>query len=207
MVFAQLKTNGVIDKSILNIFENTAREYFVPLVSLPIAYGDSPIYCEVPGRYILAPQTLGILLQHLSLSPNDKVLVVGGNYGYTATLLFELKCMAYIVESNPILVSKCRDRLKKYNPIIQNTSLGLGLEEYGPYKAIIIELGLSSIPDFVIHQLEENGKLAVCLTAAENSLTKACIFEKKANKLQEVFTIKANMPLCTELIGPENFTF
>lgn len=207
MVFAQLKTNGVISKPILNAFENIPREYFVPIVSLPIAYGDSPIYCDVPGRYLFAPQTLGIFLQYLGLSPNDKVLVVGGNYGYTATVLFELKCIAYIVESHPIFVAKCREKLKKYNAVIQNAPLELGLEEYGPYKAIIIELGLSSIPDFVIHQLEENGKLAVCITAAENSLTKACIFEKKDNKLQEVFTIKANMPLCTEFAEPENFTF
>lgn len=207
MVFAQLKANGVINKPILNAFENIAREYFVPLVSLPVAYSDCPIYCDIPGRYIFAPQTLAILLQHLSLSPNDKILVVGGNYGYTATVLFELKCIAYIVESHPILVAKCREKLKKYNAVIQNAPLEVGLEEHGPYKAIIIELGISSIPDFVLHQLEENGKLAVCITAAENSLTKACIFEKKENKLQEIFTIKANMPLCTELVGPEDFTF
>lgn len=207
MVCAQLKTNGVINKSILNIFENTAREYFVPVVSLPMAYGDSPIYCDVPGRYLFASQTLGIFLQHLNLSPDDKILVVGGNYGYTATVLFELKCSAYIVESHPILVAKCRERLKKYSAVIQNTPLALGLEEYGPYRAIIIELGLSSIPDFVIHQLEENGKLAICITTAENGLTKACIFEKKNNKLHEVFTTGANMPLCTEFTAPENFTF
>ncbi len=207
MVFSQLKANGVINKSILSVFENISREHFVPVIALPMAYGDSPIYCDVPGRYLFAPQTLGIFFQHLNLSPNDKVLVVGGNYGYTATMLFELGCTAYIVESHPILIAKCREKLKKYSAIIQNTPLELGLEEYGPYKAIIVELGISSIPNFIIHQLEENGKVAVCITDKEKRLTKAHVFEKKDNNLHEVFTIEANMPLCTEFTAPKNFTF
>ena len=207
MVSAQLKTNGVINKSILSVFENVSREYFVPVISLPMAYGDGPIYCDIPGRSLFAPQTIGIFLQHLNLSPKDKVLVVGGNYGYTATVLFELGCAVYIAESHPILVAKCREKLKKYSAVIQNTPLELGLEEHGPYKAIIVELGLSSIPDFIIHQLEENGKAAVCITAAKKDITKACVFEKKDNELHEIFTIEANMPLCSEFIEPESFTF
>ncbi len=207
MVFTQLKPNGVIDKQILNTFEKVSREHFVPVTALSLAYGDSPIYCDIPGRYLLAPQTLGIFFQHLNLLPHDKVLVIGGNYGYTATILFELGCVAYVVESHPILVAKCREKLKKYNAVIQSAPLKLGLAEHGPYKAIIVELGLASIPESVIDQLEENGRIAICLTAGETNAAKACVFEKKVNKLHEVFTIEANMPSCTEFIEPENFTF
>ena len=60
MVLAQLKTNGVFDKLILNTLEKISREYFVPVNSLSIAYGDSPVSCDIPGRYLFAPQTLGI---------------------------------------------------------------------------------------------------------------------------------------------------
>lgn len=98
MVFAQLKTNGVIDKLILGTLERIPREHFVPVVVLSVAYGDSPVYCDIPGRYLFAPQTLGIFLQHLNLEADDKVLVVGGNYGYTATVLFEMGCKAYIID-------------------------------------------------------------------------------------------------------------
>lgn len=208
MVFAQLKTNGVVNKSILDVFEKVPREYFVPVTALSIAYSDAPIFCDIPGRYLFAPQTLGIFLQHLNLSQNDKVLIIGGNYGYTATILFELGYKAYLVESHPILISKCREKLKKYNAIIHvNGTLDCGLKEYAPYKAIIIEMGISVIPDFVVHQLEENGKVAVCLATETVAPARGCIFEKKDGKLQEIFTIQANMPLCFEFTEPEHFTF
>ena len=207
MVLAQLKTNGVFDKLILNTLEKISREYFVPVNSLSIAYGDSPVSCDIPGRYLFAPQTLGILLQHLNLLPDDKVLVIGGNYGYTATVLFEMGCKALVIESHPILVAKCRERLKKYNAVIESGPLKLGLSEHGPYKAIIVEIGLNTVPESVIKQLEEKGRVAICLTMGELDSAKACVFEKKANTLHEVFTIEANMPPCTEFIEPENFTF
>ena len=200
MVLAQLKTNGVFDKLILNTLEKISREYFVPVNSLSIDYGDSPVSCDIPGRYLFAPQTLGILLQHLNLLPDDKVLVIGGNYGYTATVLYEIGCKAFVIESHPILVAKCREKLKKYNAVIESGPLKLGLSEHGPYKAIIVEIGLNKIPESVIKQLEENGRVAICLTTRE-------LVSAKANTLHEVFTIEANMPPCTEFIEPEDFTF
>lgn len=207
MVLTQLKANGIIDKIILNAFEKIPREHFIPVTVLSAAYGDGPIYCDISGRYLFAPQVLGLFLQHLNLMPNDKILVIGGNYGYTATVLFEMGCIAYIVESHPILVSKCREKLKKYNATIHSGPLKTGLRENGPYKAIIVEIGLNSIPECIIDQLQDGGKIAICVTTGEEISAKACIFEKKAKKLHKVFTIDANMPTCTEFNELENFTF
>ena len=109
--------------------------------------------------------------------------------------------------SHPILVAKCREKLKKYNAVIQSGPLKLGLSEHGPYKAIIIELGLNSIPESIIDQLQECGRVAICINTGGTDSAKACVFEKKANMLQKVFTIEANMPPCTEFIEPEDFTF
>ncbi len=207
MVFTQLKANGVMDKLILNVFEKIPREHFIPIVALSIAYGDGPIYCDISGRYLFAPQILGLFLQHLNLMPDDKVLVIGGNYGYTATVLFEMGCTAYIAESHPILVAKCREKLKKYNPTIHSGPLKMGLSKNGPYKAILVEIGLNSVPECVIDQLEEGGRVAICITTGEEDSAKACVFEKKANGLHEVFTIDTNMPTCTEFNESESFTF
>ncbi len=207
MVFAQLKTNGVTDKTILNVLDKVPREHFVPVTSLPLAYGDAPVFCDIPGRYLFAPQTLGLLLQNLNLLPNDKVLVVGGNYGYTATVLLELGCKAYVVESHPILVSKCRDKLKKYHIEIHSGPLKAGFIQQSPYRSIIVELGLSSVPDSLVEQLGEKGRLAICLTASENDCARACVFEKTHDSLTEVFAVEANMPPCTEFIEPEHFVF
>ena len=207
MVLAQLKANGVVDPVILNVFETVSREYFIPVTSLSIAYSDSPIYCDISGRYLFAPQILGLFLQHLNLAPNDKILVIGGNYGYTATILFEMKCKAYIVESHPVLVAKCREKLKKYNAVVHSGPLQDGLNKNGPYKAAIIEIGLSTIPECIIDQLQEGGRVSICLTSDKIDSAKACVFEKKSGNLIEVFTIDTNMPRCTEFSEPTRFKF
>ena len=207
MVLSQLKPNGVVDRLILKVIDSVPRENFIPMASLAVAYGDGPIFCDIPGRYIFAPQTLGLFLQSLNLSPDDKVLVVGGNYGYTATVLFELKCMVCVVESQPILVAKCREKLKKHNAVIENAPLNLGLPEHGPYQAIIIEVGLKSLPAAIIDQLEDGGRIAVCITNDESNVSKACVFEKKLDMLRQIISFEANMPLCYESDEPISFRF
>lgn len=207
MVDNQLKTSGIIDKNVLSAFERVPREYFIPINALPLAYSDSPIFCDITGRYLFAPHTLGNLLQHLSLKKNDKVLIIGGNYGYTATILFEIGCLVYIVESHPILVAKCREKLKKQHIMIQSNPLKEGMKEQSPYKAIIMELSLKSIPDNIIKQLEEKGKIATCIAANDEEPTRACIFEKTDSQLHEIFSIQANMPACPEFNKTAEFVF
>ncbi len=207
MVLSQLKPNGVVDRRILKVMDLVPRENFMPVASLAIAYGDGPIFCDIPGRYIFAPQTLGLFLQTLSLAPHDKVLVVGGNYGYTATVLFELECLVCVVESHPILVAKCREKLKKYQMVIENGPLNLGLPGHGPYQAIIIEAGSKHLPTAMIEQLETGGKIAVCIANDVANLSKGCVFEKKADTLQQVISFEANLPLCYELDEPISFRF
>lgn len=207
MVLSQLKTAGVIDKTILKAFEKTPREYFIPITALSVAYSDSPIYCDIIGRYLFPPHILGIFLQHLSLAKNDKVLVIGGNYGYTATVLFEIGCTAYIVEPHPILIAKCREKLKKQNIAIESGPLKAGMKENSPYKAIIIELGLVSIPDNILKQLEEGGKIATCIVNSNDGASKACVFEKTNGTLHKIFSTETNMPMCPEFNETETFIF
>ena len=207
MVYSQLKPNGIVDQTILKLFNNIPRENFIPVEAFPMAYGDSSIFYDIPGRYMFSPQTLALFLQNLSLTPNDSVLVIGGNYGYTATLLFELGCKAHVVEPEPTLASKCREKLKKYNCVIESSSLILGAPEYGPYEAIIIEVGLPEIPETIIDQLSDNGRIGICLVDDPSKLSKACVFQKKSDNLCLISSFEANMPPCPDLNKQDQFVF
>jgi protein-L-isoaspartate(D-aspartate) O-methyltransferase len=207
MVLSQLKPNGVVDHAILNVLNNVPRENFIPINSFSIAYADAPIFYDIPGRYIFAPQTLGLFLQNLNLAANDKVLVVGGNYGYTATVLFELGCHVFVAESQPIFLSKCREKLKKHNMVIESRQLNLGLQEHGPYQAIVIEVGLKEIPDAVVNQLANNGRIALCLANDASKLSKGFVFQKNSENLDLVVTFEASMPLCPDIEEFEKFQF
>ena len=207
MVRSQLKPNGVVNRTILNIFNEISRENFVPVSLYAMAYGDATIFCGVPGRYIFAPQTLGLFLQNLNLVPNDKVLLIGGNYGYTATVLTELECQVFVIESQPTLLSKCREKLKKYNTVIESGPLKSGLAEHGPYQAIIIEVGLKEVPNEIVNQLADGGRVALCIVNDVDQLSRAHVFEKKMESLDQVISFEANMPLCLELDESIKFRF
>lgn len=205
MVLSQLKPNGVFDRKILELFNNIPRENFIPVSAFSMAYGDAPIYYGIPGRYMFAPQTIALMLQNLELMPNDPVLIIGGNYGYTATMIFEIGCKVYVTEPEPQLASKCREKLKKYNCIIESSQLAVGLPEYCPYKAIIAEIGFHEIPETIINQLSENGKIGVCFVNRESQSSKACVFQKKSNKLSLITSFAANIPSGSD--DPVEFVF
>lgn len=207
MVCSQLKPNGIVDQKILKIFNEIPRENFIPVVAFPIAYGDSPISFDIPGRYMFAPQTLALFLQHLILTTDDKVLVIGGNYGYTATILCELGCKTYVVEPEPTLASKCREKLKKYNCMIESVALTTGLPEHGPYKAIIIEIGINEVPKIIVEQLEDDGMICACIVNDQLKISKAYVFQKKSKALHLFASFEADMPLCDGLNELDHFIF
>ena len=62
MVECQIRTNAVIDEGVLQSFENTQRENFVPAALKSVAYTDKPL-ALAHGRYLMDPMVHAKLLQ------------------------------------------------------------------------------------------------------------------------------------------------
>jgi protein-L-isoaspartate(D-aspartate) O-methyltransferase len=131
------------------------------------AYVDSPMSIG-DGQTISAPHMVGIMLEALDLQKGQKVLEVGGGSGYHAALVSEMigdKGIVYSVERIERLAQKASAALKsigfsdRVNIIVADGSLGL--PEHAPFDRIFVTCAAPSIPDPLVDQLAEGGKLLI----------------------------------------------
>ncbi len=169
MVDCQLRTNRVTDRALLAAFEETPRERFADPAFQSIAYADE----KVPmgnGRFLSQPRVLARLLQDLGMGPGDVVLDIGCGTGYSSALLSRLVATVVALECDPDLARKANELLTGLacdNAIVVEGPLAEGYAAQGPYDIILIAGEIGGVPDAVLDQLSEGGRLAAILDEGE----------------------------------------
>ena len=159
MVDSQIRTTDVTSHSVLNAFLAVPRENFVAEHLKPLAYSDNDLEIA-PGRYIMEPSPLAKLLQLAGLAKADKVLEIGAGNGYATTMLSHLAGSVVALESDPVLADAARDNLAGIdNVTIVTADLAAGCPSKGPYDAIVINGSVAQVPDGLVAQLKEGGRL------------------------------------------------
>jgi protein-L-isoaspartate(D-aspartate) O-methyltransferase len=168
MVESQLRPNKVTDERLLTAMETLPREMFVPPAMQGLAYLDEDIEIA-PRRYLMEPMILGRLLQNASLTPTDKVLVVGPGTGYAAALLAGLVSKVVALEENADLFDVLKKNIASLN--LQNVQPQAGLLRNAaavsaPYNVILFEGSVEEVPGIFLEQLAEGGRLLAVMPAA-----------------------------------------
>ena len=86
MVDTQVRPSDVTSLPIINAMLNVPREQFLPVERAESAYIGENVPLA-PGRVLLAPRTIAKMIEVAGVGPQDRVLVVGAGYGYTAAVL------------------------------------------------------------------------------------------------------------------------
>jgi protein-L-isoaspartate(D-aspartate) O-methyltransferase len=138
------------------------------------AYADRAF--ERLGSRVLAPSTVGRLLEALSPRRGDSVLVVGAGVGYTAAVLAEITGgrRVHAVDITRRLVHEARNNLADagYEAVLVDRRDGAdGLPEYAPYDRILLEAAAIRPPDALVEQLADDGRLVMPLGASQQALT------------------------------------
>ncbi|MFH1722205.1 MAG: protein-L-isoaspartate(D-aspartate) O-methyltransferase [Candidatus Altiarchaeota archaeon] len=145
------------------------REEFLPGDRRSKAYIDSPLPIGF-GQTISAPHMVAIMSSKLKppLNPADavKILEIGTGSGYQAAVLAELypKAMIVSIERVAELVPFARDNLGRcgYEKVeVVGGDGTLGHPESAPYDIIIVTAGSPKIPDSLLDQLAEGGRLLI----------------------------------------------
>jgi protein-L-isoaspartate(D-aspartate) O-methyltransferase len=139
-------------------------ECFVPEGEASCAYSDFPLQMG-SGRRMLAPMVLARMLQELSLSPSDRVLDIGAGTGYAAAILNELAGETIALETDMNLLRQLQQNKQTFGlqqVSAVNGALCDGFAPASPYQAILIEGGVQWLPQKIVNQLAEGGRLA-CL--------------------------------------------
>jgi protein-L-isoaspartate(D-aspartate) O-methyltransferase len=165
MVETQVRTNDVTDPRIHAALSAVARETFVPAARRATAYADVPVEIA-PGRFLLDPRTFGKLLQLASLRAGDSVLDVACGTGYSSVVLGKIVAKVTALEQDADLVRVASDMVPASgatNVTVVQGGLTEGVKAKAPFDAIFIEGAVESVPEQLLAQLAEGGRLVAIL--------------------------------------------
>src|SRR6476469_9973632 len=158
MVESQLRPQGVTDRGTLDAMARVERERFLPSHTRPLAYVDRAVAIG-DGRFLPAPAVLGQLLTQMMPQRGERALVVGAGTGYSAAVLAAMGLEVVAIESSPELAAAAREQ----QVAITEGPLDAGVADGGPYHQILIDGAVEYIPDAIIGQLADGGRLGTAI--------------------------------------------
>ena len=163
MVDSQLRTNAVSDPRVTAAIESVAREEFVPADRRATAYVDRAIPLSAT-RSMNPPLVTARLIVEAGIAPTDAVLVVGAASGYAAAVVAGLAHSVVALESDAALAGAAKAQLKGLpNVTVVTGDLAKGHAKGAPYDVILIDGAVEQIPDALIRQLADTGRLAAAV--------------------------------------------
>jgi protein-L-isoaspartate(D-aspartate) O-methyltransferase len=161
MVKKQLEARGLTDPKVLFAMSSVPREKFVPIDIRPLSYQDGPLPIDC-GQTISQPYIVAYMAEVLELKPEDVVLEVGTGSGYNAAVLSKLCKLVYTLEIHSTLAKDAAQLFAENNfdnVIVKQGDGHLGWPQKGPFNAIILTAAPSEIPNKLLEQLAENGRM------------------------------------------------
>ena len=160
-----------ISDRILWAIRQVPRHKFVKDID---SYADSPLQIGY-GQTISQPFIVAYMTHQLNIRPLHKVLEIGTGAGYQAAVLAELAIEIYSVER----IFKLSQRTEKLLKQLGNRNIKLkvgdgykGWEENAPYDRIIVTAMANHIPQLLVDQLINGGKMIIPVNGKLELITK-----------------------------------
>jgi protein-L-isoaspartate(D-aspartate) O-methyltransferase len=163
MVKKQLVERGINDERLLEAIRKIPRHLFVSEEFRALSYSDRPLPIN-EEQTISQPYIVALMTQCLEIKKEDKILEIGTGSGYQTAILAELGKEVYTVERINSLYQKASSLLKDLGYENIHFKLGngsLGWQEFAPYDGIIVTAGAPEVPESLLDQLEEGGRLVI----------------------------------------------
>jgi len=201
MVDEQIIGKGIKSKKIVDVFLKVPRHLFVKKDFQDLAYEDHPLPIE-HQQTISQPYIVALMTDLLDIKPTDSVLELGTGSGYQTAILSCLANLVFTVEIIPSLQVRAKsvlDRLN-YNNILYHIGNGHnGWASFAPYDKIIVTAAAEKLPDSLVTQLKDSGKLIIPI--GNRQVQSLYLFEKRKNNLSKKFICYCRF---VELINKES---
>lgn len=161
------------------------RHLFVPPEFASMAYDDGPLPIG-EGQTISQPYIVAFMTEALKLEGQEKILEIGTGSGYQAAILAELCKEVYTIELYKTLAEKSASLLKSLNyanVFVRQGDGYLGWPEKSPFDAIIVTCSPSKVPQPLIDQLKEGGRMIIPVGDSVNQ--ELWILKKSKGKLKK----------------------
>jgi protein-L-isoaspartate(D-aspartate) O-methyltransferase len=200
MVDSQLRPQGVNDPAVIAAMSLIPRERFVPEGQRPLAYVDRALPLA-PGRAMPAPSVTGLLLTALATLRGERALVVGAGTGYSTAILIEMGLDVVALECVPELVAAAR---KNRVPVVEG-ALDQGHSKGAPYDLILIDGAVEYIPDALVEQLREGGRIGGALI--DHGITRLFMGRRAGDGFGFHSIVDSATPALPGFERPREFTF
>jgi protein-L-isoaspartate(D-aspartate) O-methyltransferase len=160
----RLMDQGITDYKVLDVIRVTPRHIFLDEALSHRAYEDSALPIGF-NQTLSQPYTVARMTELLlAKGPMKRVLEVGTGSGYQTTVLAQLVDVVYSVERIKPLQDKARERLRLLglrNVHFKHADGGFGWNDKGPYDGILSAAAPEQVPEELIDQLKEGGRLVI----------------------------------------------
>lgn len=186
MVRTQISDRGITHAATLKAMKKVPRHLFVPKEYEKHAYGDYPIPIGY-DQTISQPYIVAFMTETVRPSEKKRILEIGTGSGYQAAVLAEIADTVYTIEIVPELAKESAERFKRlgYLNIVVKSGDGYnGWIEHAPFDIIIVTAAAERIPEPLLEQLAENGRLVIPVGKA-NSVQELILAVKRNGKIEK----------------------
>lgn len=207
MVDTQVRPSGISSFDVIEAISQVPRELFVPDKLKTLSYVEGNINLGGEG-FIIESRILAKLLQNLAINIKESVIVVGRGCGYTAAVIGKLSELVVAVDSNKANVEMSNIAAISAgvdNTIMVEGELAVGAPQHGPYDVLVFSGGIHQIPEQLLEQVKESGRIAAFFN--EGSLTHAKIGIKSRGVISWRTCFDCDIPLLKEFEAHNKFVF
>lgn len=161
----ELRREGIADTRVLAALERVPRERFVPPAFRDQAYANRALPIG-NGQTVSQPLVVALMTQALAPRPEERVLEIGTGSGYQAAVLSQLAARVYSIERHRTLQEEAATLLAELGFANVETRVGDGMAgwpEAAPFDAILVTAAAESVPEALLAQLGEGGRLVLPL--------------------------------------------
>ncbi len=209
MVEGQVMPNRVKDPLVIEAMYAIPREKFVPKEKRAVAYIDEALGIG-NGRYLMEPMVLARLLDAADIQDDDTVLDVACGTGYSSAVIAKIAGIVVALENDSALSKIATATLNKMgldNAVVVDGSLEQGYAKQGPYNVIFINGAVGSVPDAIIDQLAEGGRL-VTIVVGPDGVGRGTLIVRKNGLISSRDLFDAGTPVLAEFpVTPKAFAF
>ncbi len=183
MVKECIEREGVKNKRVLESMRTVPRHEFVLPAVKSQAYFDTALAIG-QKQTISPPFVVAYMTETIDPQPTDRVLEIGTGSGYQAAVLSSLAQDVYTIEIVAELGKTAAERLKKLGYDNVHCKIGdgyKGWKEHAPFDKIIVTCSPENVPEPLVEQLNDGGKLLIPL--GERYQQVFHLFEKTDGKL------------------------
>ena len=195
MVDTQVRPSDVTKFPIIDAMLAVPRESFVPDAKREAAYVGENLDIG-GGRVLLEPRTLAKMIDALDIQPGHVVLDIACGLGYSTAVLAKMCDFVVAIEDDEARMEEAQSILSQHgvdNAAVMFGPLAEGAAKSGPYDIIILQGAVEQVPDALLAQLREGGRIAAVFS--EGTLGVVRIGHKIDGAINWRFSFNASAPV------------